>query len=320
MVRPRPPGCARPPSGAQPFRSRRHSTSINGSRTPPIPPHARLHGPSDQTTLVERQARSPHADALAARPHRREGDDRAGLPQEGRHREGARASQRADHLHPRGRAAVLARRERGPGAGRRARGRDGGRGAADSRRTASPGGGARGHAGPRRVHAAPRGLAERIGRVHSRSRSSMELGLTNRVALVCGASRGIGYAVAAELAREGAQLGDLRARRGGGRRGGRSASRRTARDVLPVVADLQHGRGHRLDGRRRPSSGSAVWTCSSPTRAARAPGPALSHDWAGWTRSGGAAAPECRGADARARAAACSCGSGAASSGSRRSR
>ena len=34
----------------------------------------------------------------------------------------------------------------------------------------------------------------------------MDLGLSKRTALVCGASRGIGYAVAAELVREGAQV------------------------------------------------------------------------------------------------------------------
>ena len=37
----------------------------------------------------------------------------------------------------------------------------------------------------------------------------MDFGLSKRTALVCGASRGIGYAVAAELVREGAQVAQV---------------------------------------------------------------------------------------------------------------
>jgi 3-oxoacyl-[acyl-carrier protein] reductase len=68
----------------------------------------------------------------------------------------------------------------------------------------------------------------------------MELGLEGKVAMVAGASRGLGFAVAAALAREGAQVSiasrDEEAIRA-------AATRIGSADVLPLAVDVKSGEG-----------------------------------------------------------------------------
>jgi 3-oxoacyl-[acyl-carrier protein] reductase len=111
----------------------------------------------------------------------------------------------------------------------------------------------------------------------------VELGLSKRIALVCGASRGIGYAVAEQLAREGAQIAICA-------RDEKAVAAAAARlapigaKVLQIVADLSTtdgtasavskvlGEYGRVDV--------LITNTGGPT-----PGPSLSHDWAAWTRA-----------------------------------
>jgi 3-oxoacyl-[acyl-carrier protein] reductase len=111
----------------------------------------------------------------------------------------------------------------------------------------------------------------------------MELGLSNRIALVCGASRGIGYAVAEELAREGAQVA-ICARDAGSLAAAASRIAANGSTVAPIVADLSmsEGTAHvvaqvlKMFGR----VDVLVTNTGGP-----APGPSLSNDWAAWTRA-----------------------------------
>ena len=139
--------------------------------------------------------------------------------------------------------------------------------------------GARGHARRRHLLPAAPGLAGRVGRL---PRRHVNLGLEDKVALVCGASRGLGRAIADELAAEGASLalcsrdperldaaaGELGASRGPGRplRPRRADARRARRpssgfgrlDVLvantggPAGRDARHADARGL-GRARPA-------------------------------------------------------------------
>jgi 3-oxoacyl-[acyl-carrier protein] reductase len=111
----------------------------------------------------------------------------------------------------------------------------------------------------------------------------MDLGLKGRVALVCGASHGIGFAAADELAREGASLAIC----------SRSAAsleqavQRLARHgvpVFPVVADLSTAEGiARTTADVMAEFGRAdiliTNTGGPPT------GTTLEHDWVAWTRA-----------------------------------
>ena len=116
--------------------------------------------------------------------------------------------------------------------------------------------------------------------VQSDSRRGMDLGLKGKVAMVAGASRGLGFAVAQALANEGATGVDRvarrkrrsakRAKRLGVRPGARDAARRARR---PKASSA---------GRGPPKTGSAASICSSPTPAARPAGAALSFDDAAW--------------------------------------
>lgn len=110
----------------------------------------------------------------------------------------------------------------------------------------------------------------------------MELGLSSRVALVCGASRGIGYAVAEELAREGAQVA-ICARDADAVAAAAARIAKGGAKVLPIVADLST------------SEGTATAAAAALERYGRvdvlvtntggpAPSPALSPDWDAWTR------------------------------------
>lgn len=111
----------------------------------------------------------------------------------------------------------------------------------------------------------------------------MNLGLKGRVALVCGASRGIGFAVAEELAREGASLAICS-------RDAASLTHAVERlaphdvPVLPVVADLSTVEGiARTTSEVMARYGRAdiliTNTGGPPT------GTTLGHDWTAWTRA-----------------------------------
>ena len=103
----------------------------------------------------------------------------------------------------------------------------------------------------------------------------MDLGLKGKVAMVAGASRGLGYAVAEALAREGALVSisssnqasiDEAAKRIAGRRDG-----------------ARHGRGRQRTaivsaGPPRPASALAASTCCSPTAAGRRQGATMTFD------------------------------------------
>ncbi len=111
----------------------------------------------------------------------------------------------------------------------------------------------------------------------------MDLGLSSRVALVCGASRGIGYAIAEELGREGAQLA-ICARDANAVAAAATRLEKVGAKVLPIVADLSTSDGTALAAakalERYGRVDVLVTNTGGPT-----PGPSLSHDWAAWTRA-----------------------------------
>ena len=111
----------------------------------------------------------------------------------------------------------------------------------------------------------------------------MDLGLKGRVALVCGASRGIGFAVADEFAREGTSLAICS-------RDAASLDQAVARlaprgvPILPVVADLSTAVGvahttAEVMARYGRADILVTNTGGPPT------GATLEHDWAAWTRA-----------------------------------
>ena len=117
-------------------------------------------------------------------------------------------------------------------------------------------------------------------------RSVMDLGLAGKVAMVGGASRGLGFAVARLLLREGARVSMPRAsdaiwpaardrardRRGAARRGARHGRGPASGDAIPP-------------GTRPRSRASAASTCCSSTRAVRPPGGALASTMPAWQRA-----------------------------------
>ncbi|MBW8868590.1 MAG: SDR family NAD(P)-dependent oxidoreductase, partial [Acidobacteria bacterium] len=66
----------------------------------------------------------------------------------------------------------------------------------------------------------------------------MDLGLSGKVAMVGGASKGLGYAVARALAAEGAQVSIASRDRDAIHRAAETLSREGRSEVLPVAADL----------------------------------------------------------------------------------
>ena len=111
----------------------------------------------------------------------------------------------------------------------------------------------------------------------------MDFGLSKRTALVCGASKGIGFAVAAELAREGAQVA-ICARDATSVAAAAKKLAPTGAKVLQIVADLSTSDGTSTAVSKALGEFGRidilVTNTGGPT-----PGPALSHDWAGWTRA-----------------------------------
>src|ERR1035437_6689384 len=111
----------------------------------------------------------------------------------------------------------------------------------------------------------------------------MDLGLSNRIALVCGASRGIGYAVAEELVREGAQVA-ICARDADGVAAAATRISKGGAKVLPIVADLSTSEGTASVVAKVLERFGRVDVLVTNT-GGPAPGPALGNDWAAWTRA-----------------------------------
>jgi 3-oxoacyl-[acyl-carrier protein] reductase len=111
----------------------------------------------------------------------------------------------------------------------------------------------------------------------------MELGLQGRVAVVCGASRGIGFATAALLAREGASVVVV-ARNAVSLADAAARLRSAGGDVREVVADLATTDGitHAIDGvmRQHGRCDVLVTNTGGPVT-----GSALGHDWGAWQRA-----------------------------------
>jgi len=111
----------------------------------------------------------------------------------------------------------------------------------------------------------------------------MDLGLDGRVAVVCGASRGIGFATAALLAREGASVVVV-ARNAASLADAAARLRADGGEVREVVADLATTDGitHTIDGvmRQHGRCDVLVTNTGGPVT-----GSALGHDWGAWERA-----------------------------------
>lgn len=105
----------------------------------------------------------------------------------------------------------------------------------------------------------------------------MDLGLSGKVAMVAGASRGLGYAVAAALAREGARV-SIASRDAAAIR---AAGERIGGDVLPVAVDVTSAEGiqHWTEQTRQRFGGVQLLFTNSGGPPA---GPALSFDDRAW--------------------------------------
>jgi 3-oxoacyl-[acyl-carrier protein] reductase len=111
----------------------------------------------------------------------------------------------------------------------------------------------------------------------------VDLGLSNRIALVCGASRGIGFAVAEELAREGAQIA-ICARDANAVAAATARLAKTGAKILPIIADLSTAEGTATAAAKALEHYGRVDVLVTNT-GGPTPGPSLSHDWAAWTRA-----------------------------------
>ena len=104
--------------------------------------------------------------------------------------------------------------------------------------------------------------------VQSDSRRGMDLGLKGKVAMVAGASRGLGFAVAQALASEGA-LVSIASRDEASI--GAAAKRLGCDQVLATPLDVRSAEGIAALDRGRRKTSSAASICCSPTPAARRP-------------------------------------------------
>ena len=109
----------------------------------------------------------------------------------------------------------------------------------------------------------------------------MDLGIAGRVALVCGASKGIAFASAESLAREGCAL-VICSRDAGAISAAAERLRALGAHVTPVVADLSTSDGiaAAIDATMTAHGRADILVANTggpPT------GPAMGHDWAAWT-------------------------------------
>ncbi len=111
----------------------------------------------------------------------------------------------------------------------------------------------------------------------------MDLGLKGRIAVVCGASRGIAYATAEALAREGASLAIV-SRNHDALVSAAERLRALGADVLTVVSDLST-----TDGTQRVAEAVTTRFARVDVLITNTGGPptgsALSHDWSAWQRA-----------------------------------
>ena len=111
----------------------------------------------------------------------------------------------------------------------------------------------------------------------------MDLGLRDKVALVCGASQGIGFAVAEELAREGARLA-ICSRDAAAVDAARARLATHGGEVLAIAADLSSD-----DGIRRVVEATTARYSHVDVLVTNTGGPPvgqpMGHDWSAWTRA-----------------------------------
>ena len=111
----------------------------------------------------------------------------------------------------------------------------------------------------------------------------MDLGIRGKVALVCGASRGIAYAVAEDLAREGASL-VICSRDGASLGAAAERLRALGASVAEVVADLSTQDGIALVVERTMRAHGRVDILVTNTGGPPT-GSAMGHDWSAWERA-----------------------------------
>lgn len=109
----------------------------------------------------------------------------------------------------------------------------------------------------------------------------MELGLADKVVVVCGASRGIAYAAAEQFAAERAHVVVV-SRNAASLDAATARLRATGASVTPIVADLatSDGPAHVIDGVMRVHGRCDVLVTNT---GGPVTGSALGHDWAAWT-------------------------------------
>ena len=111
----------------------------------------------------------------------------------------------------------------------------------------------------------------------------MDLGLRDKVTLVCGASHGIGFAIAEEFAREGARLA-ICSRDAGSIEAARGRIAATGAEVIAIAADLgtEEGIQRTIEATMRKFGRADVLVTNTAGPPVGAP---MGHDWAAWTRA-----------------------------------